>query len=293
MTFSYRHDGAGFTSASAYIPLFPITLTGMTLGWYGLRMLIDAHAHLDKYGEELQAALEEIKEQRIFTVAVSMDLPSYQRSLEIAQLCQFVLPTFGVHPKRAPEYADRLSELSPFIEQSPAIGEIGLDFHWVEDSAQYPAQKKVLEYFLAAATEQKKIVNLHTKGAEREIVGLLERYDIQRAIIHWYSGPADILRALVDYGAYFTVGVEVLYSDQIRAIAERLPAGQLLTETDNPGGLKWLSGTLGMPRVLKEVIQALAELRQTAPEIVTRTVEQNFFRLVRDDPWLAHVKDWR
>ena len=121
-------------------------------------MLIDAHAHLDKYGEELQAALEEIERQRIFTWAVSMDLPSYRRNLEIGEMSELVLPTFGVHPRRAPEYAGRLEDLNPWIERSPAIGEIGLDFHWIEDSSQYAAQRKVFEYFLAAAREQNKIV---------------------------------------------------------------------------------------------------------------------------------------
>jgi len=255
-----------------------------------LSMLIDAHAHLDKYEEELRQALEEIERHQIFTIAVAMDLPSYQRNLEIGQMCDLVLPTFGVHPKRAPEYTDRLSELGPWIERSPAIGEIGLDFQWVEDSSQYPAQKKVLEYFLAAAREQKKIVNLHTKGAEKEILDLLQRYDIKRPIIHWYSGPLDTFRALINYGACFTVGVEVLFSKHIQAIARELPTGQLLTETDNPGGLKWLNGTVGMPQVLEQVIQAIGDLKETGPEVVARTVEENFFRLIRDDPQLSGIR---
>ena len=253
-------------------------------------MLIDAHAHLDGYGEELDPALGEIEDHRILTIAVSMDLPSYQRNLEIGERCDLVLPSFGVHPKRAPQYADRLRELSNAVVQSPMIGEIGLDFHWVEDSSQYPAQKKVLEYFLAAAREQKKIVNLHTKGAEKEILDLLERYDIQRAIVHWYSGPLDILRALIEYGATFTVGVEVLYARSIQAIARALPMERLLTETDNPGGLKWLRGTIGMPQVIREVVQAIAELKQTTAETITKTVYNNFMRLAKDDPWLADVR---
>ncbi len=253
-------------------------------------MLIDAHAHLDGYGKELEPALGEIEGHRILTIAVSMDLPSYQRNLEIGERCDLVLPTFGVHPTRAPQYADRLRELSNAVVQSPMIGEIGLDFHWVEDSSQYPAQKKVLEYFLAAAREQKKIVNLHTKGAEKEILDLLERYDIQRAIVHWYSGPLDILRALIEYGATFTVGVEVLYSQQIQTITRQLPSERLLTETDNPGGLKWLRGTIGMPQVIREVVQAIAELKQTTAETITKTVYNNFMRLAKDDPWLADIR---
>jgi len=254
-------------------------------------MLIDAHAHLDHYGDDLQAAIEEIKKHQIMTIAVAMDLPSYERSLEIAEMCDLALPTFGVHPKRAPEYAGRLGVLASWIERSPMIGEIGLDFHWVEDAAQYPAQKKVLEYFLAAAREQKKIVTLHTKGAEREIVDLLERYNIAHAIIHWYSGPTDIFRALIDYGAYFTVGVEVFSSEYIQAIARAVPERQLLTETDNPGGLKWLGGVVGMPREIKKVVQAIAALRQTTAEAIEKTVYDNFTRLIDDDPWLADVRD--
>jgi TatD DNase family protein len=254
------------------------------------KMLLDAHAHLDRYQDSRESALEEITRYEIFTISNSMDLPSYQQNLEIAERCDLVLPTFGVHPKKAPEYAKRLSELSQAIEQSPMIGEIGLDFHWVEDPSQYPAQKKVVEYFLAAAREQKKIVNLHTKGAEREILELLEHYDIQRAIIHWYSGPLDILRALIDCGAYFTVGVEVIYSKHTRAIAQGLPAGQLLTETDNPGGLKWLKGTIGMPQALKDIVETIASLRGTTAEIIAQTVKRNFLRLIEKDPWLTEVR---
>jgi TatD DNase family protein len=253
-------------------------------------MLVDAHAHLDKYGEELSTALEEIGKHRIFTWAVSMDLPSYRRNLEIAARCGLVLPTFGVHPRKAPEYAGRLAELSPWIEQSPAIGEIGLDFHWIGDSAQFPAQRKVFEYFLAAAREQKKIVNLHTKGAEKEVLDLLERYGIARAIVHWYSGPLDILRALGDYGAYFTLGVEILTSEEIRHIARAVPLRQLLTETDNPGGLKWLNGTLGMTKIILEVIEQIAAIKQETAETIVRAVEGNLCRLAGNDPWLTEVR---
>jgi TatD DNase family protein len=252
-------------------------------------MLIDAHAHLDKYGAELGAALGEIEQHGIFTWAVSMDLRSYERNLEIAASCALVLPTFGIHPRRAPEYASRLAELNPWIERSPAIGEIGLDFHWVEDSSQYPAQRKVFEYFLAAAREQKKIVNLHTKGAEKEVLDLLERYGIARAIVHWYSGPLDILRALADYGAYFTLGVEILTSEEIRHIARAVPLRQLLTETDNPGGFKWLNGTLGMPKIILEVIEQIAAIKQETTGVIVRAVEENFCRLAGNDPWLAEV----
>jgi TatD DNase family protein len=255
-------------------------------------MLIDAHMHLDRYKDALPAALEEITRHRIFTISNSMDLPSYRRNLEISQTCAFVLPTFGVHPWNAHQYVERLEELSEAIAHSPMLGEIGLDYYFVDDASRYPAQRRVLEFFLAAAQAQEKIVNLHTKGAESDVLDLLRRYNIQRAIVHWYSGPLDVFRALVARGTYLTIGVEVLYSEHIQTLARELPAEQLLTETDNPGGPRGLIGALGMPLLIKDVVQALAELRASTPPAIEQTVQANFMRLIRDDARLSKTYEF-
>jgi TatD DNase family protein len=254
-------------------------------------MLIDAHAHLDKYGNLLDQALAEIESEKIFTVATAMDVPSYLELCEIGKRSPLILPTFGVHPRRAAEYADRLPELGRYIDSSPAIGEIGLDFHWVKDTSTYPAQRKVLEYFIAAAAEQNKFVNLHTKAGEKEILDLLEKYDAQRAIIHWYSGPMDILKAMIDYGCYFTIGVEVLYSDYIKEIAKAVPDRLLLTETDNPGALRWLKKNeeVGMPTAIKDVVKAVATTRQSMPDKIESLVYANFSRLIENDAALRET----
>ena len=256
-------------------------------------MLIDAHVHLDKYGDLLDEALRQIETERIFTVATAMDLPSYLELREIAKRSELVLPTFGIHPRRAAEYANRLPEISRYIEMSPAIGEIGLDFHWVKDTSTYAAQRKVLEYFIAAAAEQNKFVNLHTKAGEKEILDLLEKYDVRRAIIHWYSGPMDLLRAMIEFGCYFTIGVEVLYSDYIKAIAKEIPDRLLLTETDNPGAMRWLKkiDEVGMPNALIGVVKLLAEVRQSTPAQIEVIIHRNFARMIQNDPWLDDVKE--
>ena len=101
-------------------------------------MLIDAHSHLDRYdllGEHaLESALSEITKHGIFTISNSMDLPSYRRNLEISEACEFVLPAFGVHPWNAPDNANRLDDLGEAIEQSPMIGEVGLDHYFFNSS---------------------------------------------------------------------------------------------------------------------------------------------------------------
>ena len=243
-------------------------------------MYIDAHAHLDKLGESLGPALVEIESHRIFTISVSMDLPSFTRNLEIAEQCDLVLATFGIHPWMAPEYADRLPELDEPIRRSAMVGEIGLDYHWVEQASHHRDQRKVFEYCLGKAGEQDKIVNLHTKGAEREILELLDKYDVKQAIIHWYSGPLNVLEEMVDKGYYFSIGVEVLYSDDIKRIAREVPLDLMLTETDNPGGIDWLTGERGMPRHVIDVVKMLAEIRGMTFEDAKREIYENFLRLL-------------
>jgi TatD DNase family protein len=256
-------------------------------------MLIDAHAHMDMYdAEDLPRALAELTEHRVFTIAVSMDPASYTRTKDIAADHPWLLPTFGIHPWHGADWADRLDTLDDLIAASPMLGEIGLDYYWVKDKATYPGQRRTFEYFLRAARHQDKIVNLHTKGAEQDIVALLQQYAIRRIIVHWYSGPMSAFNALSELGAYFTVGVEVLTSQKIRRIAQRIPPEQLLTETDNPGGWAWLhNDEPGMPHHLNQVIDAVAEVRQTTRDIVIETVRANLLRLFGDDPRLAAAAD--
>ena len=253
-------------------------------------MLIDAHVHMDRYEGELASALEEIRLNRIFTVSTSMSIPSYQRTLEIAAECENMLPIFGVHPWNASGYSGCLEELDPHIDRSPMLGEIGLDYHYVKHAHRYPAQRKVFEHFLAAAARKDKVVNVHTKGAEADVLKLLDQYGLTRVIVHWYSGPEDVLAEMILRGFYFTIGVEVTESEEIRAIALKIPEHRLLSETDNPGALKWLSGSPGMPAGIRTVVEALAGLRRTTPEAIERVVQANFMALVANDSWLPEAQ---
>jgi TatD DNase family protein len=254
-------------------------------------MLIDAHAHLDKYDDPITAVLDQVRMHRIVTISTSVDLASYRRNLEIAEQCELVIPTFGIHPWNAPTHAELLDDLAEAVDQTAMIGEIGLDHHFVEDVSAYAAQREVFEFFLQEARRSHKIVNLHTKGAEAEVAELLQRHSIERAIVHWYSGPLEVFRELVDQRRYFTIGVEVLYSEHIRRIASGVPADLLLTETDNPGGMKWLTGEAGQPRILTEVIATLADLRNTTARETVHTIRTNFLRLIDGDPWVSQYHE--
>jgi TatD DNase family protein len=256
-------------------------------------MLIDAHTHIDRYdllGEEaLETALNQIEQHRIFTLSNSMDIPSYERSLEISERKALILPIFGVHPWNAPAYADRLEDLHGLITRSPILGEIGLDFHFIQDQSEYPLQKKVFQYFLAAAQDQVKIICLHTKGAEEAVLEMLDAYALPGILVHWYSGPVDVIKAFMERDIFFTFGVELLTSRHIQNLALQVPLERLLTETDNPGGPMSLMGQPGMPSLIIDVVNKLAELRGMEPDEMIRTVQSNLIQLTRRDPRLSNT----
>lgn len=258
-------------------------------------MYIDAHAHLDGFDElgpaALDTALEEIARHRIFTISNSMDVPSYERNLEIAARSPWVLPVFGIHPWNAHRYAGRSKDLVEHLTRSPIFGEIGLDRFFVKDKSRYPAQREIFEFILGAAREQGKIVIVHTKGAEREVLEVLDRYALPRVVIHWYSGPLGVFREMVGRGFYFTVGGEFMRLEKIRTIAREVPADRLLTETDNPGGPKSYLGRTGTPAVIKDIVRGLAEIREMSEEALAATLRSNLVTLFRDDGRLAGFLD--
>ena len=250
--------------------------------------MIDAHVHIDQYtDDELGSVLAELANRPMLVFGVSMDPASFQRTELIAEISPWVIPTFGIHPWNAAEHVDQLDALDAYIERAPMLGEVGLDQHFEEDPTRYPAQFVMFDYFVAAARDLGKVLNIHTTGAERQVVEALDSEVAALTIVHWYSGPLEEMDELIEMGASFTVGIQLMHSDPIREIARRIPADQLLFETDNPGGEEWLTGTRGMPAKLDEVIEELAAVRGTSAAELINTVQHNEDRFLDSHPALA------
>ena len=150
----------------------------------------------------------------------------------------------------------------------------------MKERERWPLQVKVFDYLLQRASQQQKIVNLHTKGAEQLVLDKLYQFKIERAIVHWYSGPLDVFDQLVQYGCYFTFGVELAHRTLIQELAQRCPADKLLTETDGPGGLEWLTGERAYPMHIADVVEKLAMVRGQNVGEIKAQIWQNYCRLL-------------
>lgn len=243
-------------------------------------MYIDAHTHLDFYNKNIDKAIDDINKNKILTLANSMDIESYNLNKSYLGKSKYIKVLFGIHPWKAQEFKDDLNMLVPYIEESELIGEIGLDYLWVEDKGTFKRQKEVFYFILDEAIKRNKFVTLHTKDAEEEIYNALKIRNYNRAIIHWYSGNIEILDRFIELGCYFTISVDVGYSRLAEEILKKIPLDKLLLETDGPTALEWVNGVYGYPSEIKRVYEIVAKYKNIELDKFKNIIKGNYYNII-------------
>lgn len=254
-------------------------------------MYVDAHNHLDFYGENIEQAIKEINNNKIITIANSMDVNSYILNKEYTKRSKYIIPTFGIHPNSVEGYKGKLKDLIPYIEESELIGEIGLDFLWVEDRRLDAKQREIFYFILDEAIKRNKYVSVHTKDAEAEIYEALKSRNYNKVIIHWYSGPLDVLNKFIELGCYFTVSVDLGHSVLATEILKLIPVDKLLVETDGPTALEWITGEYGYPREIRTVVKNAASIIGVEEEKLIEIIYNNFNRIIKETSSHMHFKE--
>lgn len=223
--------------------------------------MIDTHCHFDIMSNpEAYIYAKEV----VGDIVIGMtNLPSHfcigephLRSFKHVRLA------LGLHPLLA---ADKQNELHIFknnIEKTSYIGEIGLDFSKSGISTK-EIQISVLRKILSELKGKKKIVSVHSRKAERELLDLLCEYDIKNVIFHWYSGPIGLIPSILSCGYYFSVNESMTLSKNGQKIIENIPKSRILTETDAPYNSK------------TDIVKVLTYLRMTEQDI-----KNNFMELI-------------
>ena len=227
-------------------------------------MLIDAHAHID------------VERQNVLTVLCGTDPVSAAEVLR--RRSDMSIPSCGLHPW----YADRYStaDMLSFIEESPVLGEIGLDSVWTD--VPMDMQRRAFREQLELAEKLRKPVVLHTKGMEKEIAETLAPYTV-RKLVHWYS-CMEHLDLYLQQDCYFTVGPDHAGNAAVREVIRRAPMNRLLTETDGLSAVEWAIGrkaTHGETEsVLRQELEAIAGIKGLSCAGTEEIVFRNLMRFI-------------
>ena len=231
----------------------------------------DAHVHANLMDSPLNAARSSHEtELGLFTCGVTP-----QDYLELApQLTQDNIRVgLGAHPWYISD--GRITEkdiklLLELMEQTPYVGEIGLDFssRYCVDGLQ-ELQVKAFTKICARAAElsrnnQPRVLSMHTVRSVDAVLDTLEQTGAAQScvpIIHWFSGSSDELQRAIKLGCWFSVGEMSLKTKRGREYAKVYPKDKLLTETDLPSSDHTDIDALDIVDSLKRALSGLSEAR--------------------------------
>jgi TatD DNase family protein len=246
--------------------------------------LIDAHTHLsdEQYVGHIDELIADAKNAGVTALVTnSMDLKTCQNDIALSEKYPgLVYPALGIHPWNV--NALKENELEAAIDLIKkqktivkAIGEIGLDRKY---ETIWEKQTMVFDKMLHLAETLDLPVIIHSRGTTDEIVNMLPSYNLKRVLLHWFSHPISALYRAMDNGYFITEGPPVTYSTGIREVVEKVSLTNLLTETDGPVTY-WkrpYNGQLTKPSFIRNVVEAVAEIKKMQVGEVAQQIVQNF-----------------
>lgn len=248
--------------------------------------LVDTHCHLDneKFDEDRVDVIERIKEKLEFCVNIGYDLASSKKSLELAKKYSFIYAVIGVHPIDIAEYSQEVEkelELLGGDSKVVAIGEIGLDYHWMTETKEI--QQERFKKQLELAMRLNKPVVIHTRDAMEDTVNILKEYPSITGVIHCYPGSLETAKQLIDR-FYLGIGGTLTFKNAKKTVevVKDIPLDRVVIETDCP----YLTpepfrGKRNEPIYVEYVAKKIAEIKGMDVEEVTRITTENAKKLYR------------
>lgn len=222
-----------------------------------MRPLSDAHCHAHEYGE---AELESFRKAFDIVVAVSDDIASSERTIELAHRFAFLAPCVGIHPWAVGDsdpgsLARRLEELVRLGEVL-CLGEVGLDLALVPQT--FEKQLVLFRLLLDLARDYDLAVNVHAAKAWRQALEEVSGKGIRRALFHWYNGPLDVLNEIAARGYLISINPTARISPKHLEIAKKAPLRALTFESDGPYEYRGLRLS---PWMIPETVSLVAKER--------------------------------
>ena len=194
--------------------------------------LYDTHFHLDLQ-KNVKAAIEEINANKIYTIAMT-NLPVLYEKEKQQYDSPYIRTALGFHPELIGEYKKYIPLMWEKLSKARYIGEVGLDF--TDKTYQADQVSFFSELVQRCRKDENKIISIHSRKAEREVLDVLDDAFSFKAILHWFSGDSNLLDRAVKMGCYFSVNGNMLKSLKIERMLEIVPKNRILLETDSPFG---------------------------------------------------------
>ncbi len=264
--------------------------------------LVDVHAHLThpRLAEREADVLRRAREAGVGAIVANGLNPTDNQAVrELARRDPLVKPAFGFYPvdvvlpemrELGVEYPREGHECSAEegvawvrdnVGDAIAVGEIGLDGHWVPE-ALWEKQERVFCELVQIALDANKPIVIHTRKRERRAFDVLKEMRASRVNWHCFGGKVKLARQIADHGHYVSIPANARRSESFTRMLETLPRERLLLETDCPY-LGPDRGKTNEPANVAATAAYAAELWETTPDDVAARIGANFVALFGPD----------
>lgn len=253
-------------------------------------MLFDTHTHLNvkQFKEDEKKVIQRARDNGVSRMAVvGFDHPTIEKALELSKTYEGIYPIIGWHPTEAGSYTDEVeAKLTELVKTEGilALGEMGLDYHWMEDSKEVQ-----IESFRKQIRLAKKLnlpIVIHNRESTEDVYQVLKEENIQAigGIMHSFNLDSEWLHKFLDLGMHISFSGVLTFKNatEVKESARLVPLDKVLIETDAP----YLSpephrGKRNEPSYVRFVAKELAELHGISLEEIADITTQNALKLFR------------
>ncbi len=210
---------------------------------------IDVHCHLEHMpSSDSENILEEAKKKMLAVISNTAEIKHAQYPIDLHKKHPtFVYAALGLHPTHSVEYSQK--EIDGYIElikanrkNIVALGEIGLDYHWLKKKDDREKSINIFEQFLELAKELRLPVIIHSRNSVEHqdaeaittALKILANMNIKNVVMHCFSGSESDMLFAVEQGYFISVATVICKSKKHQRLAAKLPLENMLLETDAP-----------------------------------------------------------
>ena len=252
-------------------------------------MIFDTHAHYDdeQFDADREELLNSMAEQGVGTIVnVSASYPSCEQVTEMVQKYPFMYAAVGVNPDHVGELNEetfvRMKKLFA-NDKVIAVGEIGLDYYW--DNESHDLQKAWFIRQLELARELDLPVLIHSREAAADTMDIMKEHaEGISGVIHCYSYSKEMAREYVKMGFYIGVGGVVTFKNarKLKETVVEIPLTSIVLETDCP----YLApepnrGKRNNSAYIRYVAEEIAKIKGITYEEVVAQTEENARKMYR------------
>ena len=252
-------------------------------------MIFDTHAHYDdeQFDADREELLNSMAEQGVGTIVnVSASYPSCEQVTEMVQKYPFMYAAVGVHPDHVGELNEetfvRMKKLFA-NDKVIAVGEIGLDYYW--DNESHDLQKAWFIRQLELARELDLPVLIHSREAAADTMDIMKEHaEGISGVIHCYSYSKEMAREYVKMGFYIGVGGVVTFKNarKLKETVVEIPLTSIVLETDCP----YLApepnrGKRNNSAYIRYVAEEIAKIKGITYEEVVAQTDENARQMYR------------